>query len=96
MGSLTDKINLALISATAAAVIWMFTTFASASEVAEIHLDIAYGQYYDRLDDFDEAVAEGNEKLAKEYAQQMERLKAKICEDDPKWERCDEDHDDGA
>jgi hypothetical protein len=96
MGSLTDKINLALISATAATVIWMFTTFASASEVEEIHLDIAYGQYYDRLDDFDEAVAEGNESLAREYARQMERLKAKICENDPEWERCDRDDHDGT
>lgn len=91
MGSLTDKINLALISATAAAVIWMFTTFASASEVEEIKIDIAYGQYYDRLDDYDEAVAEGNESLANEYARQMERLRAKICENDPEWERCDRD-----
>lgn len=89
--SLTDKVNLALISGTACAVIWMFTTFASASEVEEIHLDISYGQFYDRLDDYDEAVDEGNEELAKEYARQMERLKAKICESDPEWERCGDD-----
>lgn len=86
--SLTDKLNFGLISMTAAAVVWMFTQFASASEVEEIHLDISYGQYYDRLDDYDEAVEEGNEELAREYARQMERLKAKICEADPEWERC--------
>lgn len=88
--TLTDKLNFGLISMTAAAVIWMFTTFASASEVEEIHLDIAYGQFYDRLDDFDEAMDEGNLELAKEYKRQMERLKAKICEADPEWERCGE------
>jgi hypothetical protein len=88
--TLTDKINLSMISATAAAVIWMFSTFASAADVEEIKLDQWYGQFYDRLDDRDEAVAEGNAKLAAEYERQMERLKAKICEADPEWERCDE------
>lgn len=88
--SLTDKVNLALVTTTAAAVLWMFTTFASAAEVEEIKLDIAYGQFYDRLDDYDEAVEEGNESLAAEYLRQMERLKAKICAADPEWERCDE------
>ena len=88
--SLTDKLNFGLIATTAAAVLWMFTTFASAAEVNEIKLDIAYGQFYDRLDDYDEAVEEGNESLAAEYARQMERLKAKICAADPEWERCDE------
>lgn len=88
--TLTDKLNFGLISMTAGAVIWMFTTFASASEVEEIHLDISYGQFYDRLDDYDEALEEGNESLAKEYKRQMERLKAKICEADPEWERCDD------
>jgi hypothetical protein len=88
--SLTDKINFGLITLTAGAMVWIFTTFASAAEVDEIKLDIAYGQFYDRLDDYDEAVSEGNEALAAEYKRQMERLKAKICEADPEWERCDE------
>lgn len=89
--TLTDKINFGLIAMTASAVVWMFTQFASASEVEEIHLDLAYGQFYDRLDDYDEAVAEGNTELAKEYKRQMERLRAKICEDDPEWERCNDE-----
>lgn len=86
--NLTDKINLSLIGLTASAVVFMFTTFASAAEVDEIKLDIAYGQFYDRLDDYDEAKEEGNEELAAEYERQMERLRAKICEEDPEWERC--------
>ena len=87
--TLTDKVNLAAIAATASAVLWMFSTFASASEVEEIKLAVLYGQYYDRLDDYDESVEEGNERLAEEYKRQMERIKAQICELDPEWERCD-------
>jgi hypothetical protein len=90
LASLNDKLNFGLIGITASAVVWMFTQFASASEVEAIAVDVAYGQYYDRLDDFDEATSEGNVSLAAEYARQMERLKAKICEADPEWERCDD------
>ena len=88
--TLTDKVNFGLIALTASAVLWMFSTFASAADVEEIKLDQWYGQFYDRLDDRDEAVDEGNPQLAAEYERQMERLKAKICEADPEWERCDE------
>lgn len=87
-----SKLNLGLIwgaiTATVSAVLWMFSTFASAAEVQDIKTEIAYGQYYDRLDDYDEAMDEGNEELAEEYAEQMERLIAKICEEDPQWRRC--------
>jgi len=73
-------------------VVYMFNTFATAADVEkkvnELELSISYGQYYDRLDDRDEALDEDNEQLADEYERQMERLKAKICEDDPEWERC--------
>ena len=86
------KINLGLIWAaittTVTAVLWMFATFASAAEVNEIKLDIAYGQFYDRLDDYEEALDEGREELAAEYLRQMERLRAMICRSDPEWERC--------
>lgn len=85
-----DKINVAVVSAVAMAVVWVYATFATAAEVDELRVDVAYGQYYDRLDDYDEAVAEGNDRLAREYAREMERLKAKICEEDPEWERCDD------
>lgn len=86
---------------TVSAMLWMITTFATADELAAVEDDVevkftslqlavAYGQYYDRLDDFDEAIAEDNEALAKEYKRQMERLAATICEHDPEWERCDD------
>lgn len=89
MISITDKANLTLIGLTASAVLWMFATFASSADLDALKIDIAYGQYYDRLDDYDEAIAEGRLELAREYERQMERLKAIICQQDPEWERCD-------
>lgn len=83
-----DKLNFSLVVATAGVVLWAFDTFASTAEVDELKVAVWYGQYYDRLDDYDEAIDEGNEALAQEYKRQMERLKAKICEKDPSWERC--------
>ncbi len=80
----------ATISGTAAAILFMFSTFATAAEVNELKLNIAYGQYYDRLDDYEEALDEGRDELAAEYKRQMERLKAEICEQDPEWERCED------
>lgn len=87
-----DIINLSLlwtaIAGTAAAVIWMTTTFATAAEVEDIQLSIDYGQFYDRLDHYEQAVEEGRDELAEELKRQMERLRARICAKDPKWERC--------
>lgn len=85
------------------AVVYAFNTFATKDAHAEdvegiqaqmiqqimpLKLSVWYGQYYDRLDDYDEAVVEENEELAKEYGRQMEKLKAQICEEDKEWERC--------
>jgi translation initiation factor IF-2 len=93
-----DKINVGtiwtILAGCVAGVVFMFNTFARASEVQQkfehLELDIAYGQFYDRLDDYEEALGEEREELAKEYLRQMERLRAKICELDPEWERCDD------
>lgn len=94
VSTIVDKVNMALLVAACSGVIWIFTTFVKAEDHSKIHdeLDvaIAYGQFYDRLDDYDEAVAEGNQRLAEEYARMMERLRAIICEHDPEWERCNE------
>ena len=88
-GKLSIAINGALVTTTAAAILWMFQTFATAAEVDGLRLDIAYGQFYDRLDDYEEAMDEGRVELAAEYERQMERLRGKICEQDPEWERCE-------
>ena len=94
------------ITTTVSALFWMMSAFASAgdlaelearvaamapmSEVQEIQIDVAYGQFYDRLDDYEEALDEDRQELADEYKRQMERLRAKICKVDPEWERCDD------
>ena len=62
--------------------------YTPASEFQGLALDIWYAQYYDRLDDYEESIAEGRDELAKEYLRQMEKLAAKICTHDPEWERC--------
>ena len=67
---------------------YLDSKYVQASQFAQFAIDTYYGQYYDRLDDYEEAVAEGRMELAKEYKRQMEKLKAKICEEDPEWERC--------
>lgn len=54
-----------------------------------VAVELAYKSYYDFLEKVEAARAAGNEDLAREYERQMERLKAQICEHDPKWERCD-------
>lgn len=83
-----------LLTGLAGAIIWMYATFVRAEEfhtkIADLTVSMAYGQYYDRLDDRDEALAEGNDALVKEYERQMEKLRAEICEHDPQWERCDD------
>lgn len=90
-----EKLNLAGIGMIAMAVVWMFTTFVHAEDHEKEHNDldalIALGQYYDRLDDFDEAEDEENFELATEYAIQMEELKIVICAHKPHWDRCDDD-----
>lgn len=57
---------------------------------SQTELNMAYGQYYDRLDDYEESLAEGRQALADEYERQMERAKAIICKHEPTWERCRE------
>ncbi len=59
-------------------------------EQGEFRLSIYYDQYYSLLKDYNTAMAAGQTAYAEELSRQMERIKAKICEADPEWERCDE------
>ena len=75
------------------AVMYMFNTFATASELKELATDIHYASYYtlyDRIIDIeeDETVPE---KYENELKRRLERLKAKICAEEPEWEQCDGD-----
>jgi hypothetical protein len=78
---------------TVGAVVYMFNNFVSAAEFKEFQVDGWYTAYYILLDKRDEAEEKDKEELAAEIERQMERLHAKICEEDPKWERCKENND---
>ena len=90
MVSLTDKANFGLIAATASAVLWMFATFASSAEVDDLRLDILYGQFFDRLDDYEEELEQDDQVSAERLKRELIRIKAKICEANPKFEYCNE------
>ena len=57
---------------------------------SEFRTDIYYSQFYELLEKREAALRNGNTEFANELARQMERLKAKICKQDPDWERCDD------
>lgn len=58
--------------------------------IKSIQLDQWFSQFYARLDSRDASSKAGNKALVAEYERQMERLKARICEVDAEWERCNE------
>ena len=91
----------AMIVGTATAIVYVFTSFVTVASNDEYHeeqyeqqqefrVDIYYSQFYELLDKRDQAVEEERDEFAAELQRQLERLKAKICEEDPEWERCDE------
>ncbi len=93
-----------VVAGTAAAVVWMFTQFApltmvtaleeqhenfvTSDQFEEYVVEELYDSFYELLDRFTEATEAGNVDLAKEFSRRLEKLKAKICESDPEWERC--------
>jgi hypothetical protein len=76
----------------ASAIIYMFTTFVRADEyhasMEDITVRMAIGQFYDRLDDYQEESAEGDTEMANILLQELEELAAEICEHRPKWKYC--------
>ena len=87
---LASGLNFALAGMTATAVIWMYATFATAAEVDDLKLQILYGQFYDRLDDYEEELSEDDHDSAERLRRELLRIKAQICEKDPEWDYCDE------
>lgn len=77
-----------MLAGTVVAVVYMFNTFVSAATFAEFQTDIYYLQFYELLEKAEHADDDEHPELAAELRRQMERLKAKICESDPEWERC--------
>jgi len=78
----------AMITGTAVAIVYMFNNFVSAATFTDFQTDIYYVQFYELLEKKADAEDEERWELAEELQRQMERLKAKICEEDPEWERC--------
>ena len=77
-----------VITATASAMIWMFSNFVTASEFTTFATDIYYANYYQLLDRIRDAEADENTDLIAEYEIRLEQLRAKICSNDPEWQRC--------
>ena len=77
-----------MIVGTAIAIAYMFNTFVTVSEFQEYITEAFYDSYYELLDRKEVAEEKGNDELAKEFSRRLEKLKAKICEQDPEWERC--------
>jgi len=88
-----DNINLGsiwtMIAGTALAIIYMFNTFVTAGEFQEYVTEEYYDSYYALLDRQTDAIENGQVELAEEFGRRLEKLKAKICEEDSEWERCE-------
>lgn len=80
-----------MIAGTVIAVVYMFTNFVTAATFSEFQIVVYYDSYYALLERRNDARDAGNDAYAEELERQMERVKAKICEDDPEWERCKHD-----
>ncbi len=77
---------------TATAIVWMFSNFVSAATFSDFQTDIYYIQFYDLLEKHQDALDSERDGLAEELERQMERLRVRICQNDPDWERCDADY----
>lgn len=88
-----------MLAGTVVAVVYMFTSFVpvdandlfhdqQAQATNEFRTDIYYLQFYELLEKAEHADDDEHPELAAELRRQMERLKARICEADPEWERC--------
>jgi len=76
-----------MITGTVIAVLYMFTTFASASDLVDLRKDIWYDQYYDTRDRIGNTT---DPDYLQELRDRLEKLKAQICEEDPEWRPCKE------
>lgn len=88
---LTDTLNLVWAGAVATSFIWITTTFATASEVEDLKMELLYGVFWDRLDDYEEESAEGDSQSAERLRRELQRILATICENDPEFDYCDEE-----
>ena len=82
----TDKINLTLISATGATVIWMFSTFASASDLERIEYTLLKSEIRDiRRDLMDPGINSDTKRYLEE---DLEKLIDDLCRIAPNDREC--------
>jgi len=88
-----EKLNISgiwtMLAGTVVAVVYMFTTFVTVADFNELSVEVYYSQFYDTIDRLRDAESNGENDYALELKRRLERLKAKICEIEPEWERCD-------
>ena len=78
-----------MLAGTVVAVVYMFTTFVTVADFNDLSVEVYYSQFYDTIDRLRDAEVSGENDYALELNRRFERLKAKICEIEPEWERCD-------
>ena len=75
-----------MITGTVLAVLYMFSTFVSASDFESYIIEDFYDKYYAYEDEL--RIEEDPDDIRK-IERNMARLKAKICAIEPEWEECD-------
>ncbi len=78
-----------MLAGTVIAVVYMFTTFVTVADFNELKVEVYYSQFYETIDRLRDAEANGEQEYSRELERRLERLKAKICDVEPEWERCD-------
>lgn len=77
--------NVGQMGLVASAVVYMFTTFVSASDFNSYIVEDFYDKYYmaEEL-----LIVESDDAARRRIERTMERLRTKICEIEPEWEQC--------
>lgn len=79
-----------MLAGTVMAVIYMFNTFATASDLQELAIDLYYDSYYELYDRIQDHAndEDTDEAYIRELERRLERIRSKICLEEPEWERC--------
>ncbi len=88
-----EKLNISgiwtMLAGTVVAVVYMFTTFVTVAQFEDLSVEVYYAQFYDTIDRLRDARSADESEYSLELERRLERLKAKICDIEPEWERCD-------
>ena len=75
-----------MITGTVLAIVYMFSTFVSASDFNDYIVEDFYDKYYAMEDALE---TETDPDDIRRLERDMSRIKAKICAIEPEWEECD-------